>query len=342
MADPKPGSSLGPREVAVDRVDPATLAQLLALFAILAQTVAKVRLFEDTDNNRRHWFEADPPTAAELRPCADWLLAFPPAADEETVFVSSDPPRRRASAAHDLGNQPDLFLRALRGLVERDDGTHGASADTMAFLQSPGSERPSEPHTPWNILYSVFSRTSPKRNRVLDLYFHRTRRTWRVELSSTGLRGESLAELRVNAPLTRPGETPLRELHPDAYFTAPAAARYLGVDRSTVTRRVARNQLVGFTIFKRALRIPKDQFLGPDVLPGVVEVLALFAFRSIGSPDAIDHRSAWAFLSGDLYHGDAAPRPIDRLQAAAANGTTRLVLQDLIRAKESLDRGDHL
>lgn len=105
---------------------------------------------------------------------------------------------------------------------------------------------------------------------------------------------------------------------------------------------MVRNELIGFTVFKRALRIPKDQFLGRDVVPGIPDALALFPQPPGASDSRADHKSAWAFLAGDLYRGDPEPRPIDRLRSAAAKGATESVLADLSRAKESLDRGDHV
>ena len=155
------------------------------------------------------------------------------------------------------------------------------------------------------------------------------------------LRGESFDDLRRKAPPLPQPETRLA----DTYFTVPAAAEYLAVDEHTIARRVASNELVGFTVFEPALRIPKDQFDGSNVVSGIPEVLDLFPNPADTSGHRIDHRSAWAFLAGDLFHGDHDPRPIDRLRTAAATGTpkaTKLVLADLTRAKESIDRGDHL
>ena len=163
--------------------------------------------------------------------------------------------------------------------------------------------------------------------------------SWCVELApAPELRGQGLAELSRNAdrlPAPEPAVQP--DLPADAYLTAAAAAERLGVSKSTVTRRVAGHQLIGFRHFTPALRIPKDQFLGADVLPGVADVLALFA----GSSHAPDHKAAWAFLNSDVFHGDTDPRPIDRLRTAAASGRTPALLSELASAKESLDRGDH-
>ena len=153
------------------------------------------------------------------------------------------------------------------------------------------------------------------------------------------LRGEDLDELRRNAALFPPPEPSAPPALPaDAYLTAAAAAERLRVAKSTVTRRVAQNRLIGFRAFTRALRIPQDQFDGDNVVPGVPDVLALFG-RSPDQP--VDHRAAWIFLNSDLFHGDPDPRPIDRLRTAAATGTTPTLLPELARTKESLDRGDH-
>ena len=322
-------------------VDPAW-DQFLALLAILTRTVAKVRLFEDTDGDRAQRFEATLPTTQDLRAFAGWFLTAPASAGEETVLVSS----RQSGIGHPQ-HDPDLFLQALQRL------TQPAGAGVFPFestgeppiFEVPGFKGAPDPSGNRSAVPAwLFDAPIRQPDTTLDFVFHRSSETWHLELSpGSELRGESLAELRRKAPLLPdPSEPPPYDLPGDAYFTVSAAAKHLDVDRSTVTRRVHRNEVIGFTVFKRALRIPKDQFLHADVVSGIPELLAMFPKPAATSDNLIDHRSAWAFLAGDLFHGDSEPRPIDRLRTADANGTTESVLADLARAKESLDRGDHL
>ena len=365
MADPKLGSptrrGTDVPEGTARVVDPAMPDQLLALVVILSQNIAKIRLFDSTDRGRV-LFETGLPASRDS-------LAAPEYARERAFFATLEEKfvepffTTRLSEPH-----PDPVAAALKTLLSPADPAVASSALTGETLgvQASGFDTPFEAYTDpssgtWISSDAAplrYSHLDPIRQRAtaLDVVVHRPNRTWRVELSpwpespawsaadlpaesAAELRGESLDELRRKAPpLPVQGETPPA----DAYFTAPAAAKYLGVDRSTITRRVGSNQLIGFTVFKRTLRIPKDQFLESDVVPGVPEVLALFPKPAATSNNPIDHRSAWAFLAGDLFHGDPEPRPIDRLRVAAAKGMTELVLADLARAKESLDRGDHL
>ena len=156
---------------------------------------------------------------------------------------------------------------------------------------------------------------------------------------SAELRGEDLRKLRRNAERFPPPEPSVHpDLPSDVYLTPASAAARLGVAKSTVTRRIAQDRLIGFRLFTRALRIPKDQFVGDDVVPGIRDVLILFAR---GEDGPVDHKAAWTFLNSDLFHGDRDPRPIDRLRTAAVNGTTTVLLSELAGKKDSLDRGDH-
>ena len=130
------------------------------------------------------------------------------------------------------------------------------------------------------------------------------------------------------------------ELAPEqVYMTAVGTASHLRVAKSTVTRRILNNRIIGFQVFKRGLRIPRDQFMGRDVVPGVAEILELFRTENGGV--AVDHKAAWAFLGSNLYPGDVDSRPIDRLRRACREHTTRAVVDDLALAKSSLDYGNH-
>lgn len=125
------------------------------------------------------------------------------------------------------------------------------------------------------------------------------------------------------------------------YLTAAEVADRLGVSKSTVTRRIAHHQMIGFRAFKNALRIPLDQFCDGDVIPGVADILRLFAPEPTSHDSAPDHKAAWFFLASVLYSGEPDPRPIDRLRSAARSGDTAAIIDKLVRAKTSLDYGDH-
>ena len=157
------------------------------------------------------------------------------------------------------------------------------------------------------------------------------------------LEGEDLATL---AAASTPGTSPrVRDFHvplDDVYFTASKAAELLGVDKSTITRRIRNNELIGFRIFKNALRIPKDQFKDGDVLDGIADVLSLFESNSEDGNNFVDHKAAWAFLASTIYPGDVAPRPIDRLRDTSIYRPVSAVLEELALAKQSLDYGDHI
>lgn len=157
------------------------------------------------------------------------------------------------------------------------------------------------------------------------------------------LEGQDLAALaEASTPETPPPvegfDTPLD----DDCLTAAEAASLLGVAKSTVTRRIGKNELIGFRVFKHALRIPRDQFRNGDVVDGIPDILALFGIDSPGGETLVDHKAAWIFLASTVYPGDPAPRPIDRLRAASPGSPTSRVVEELALAKQSLDYGDHI
>ena len=157
------------------------------------------------------------------------------------------------------------------------------------------------------------------------------------------LEGEDLATLaggstRGASPQEKDFDVPLDHV----YFTASKAADLLGVDKSTITRRINNNELIGFRVFTNAFRIPKDQFTNGDVLDGIADVLSLFESRSDEGSTFVDHKAAWAFLASTIYPGDVAPRPIDRLRARSTDRPVSAVVEELALAKQSLDYGDHI
>ena len=157
------------------------------------------------------------------------------------------------------------------------------------------------------------------------------------------LEGQDIAALAAaSAP-----ETPLPVGHFDVprdviYLTADETAKLLGVAKSTITRRVEKNELIGFRVFKNALRIPKDQFKDGDVVDGIADILAFFKIDSANSKTFVDHKAAWVFLASTIYPGHIAPRPIDRLRTASPDSPISTVLEELSLAKKSLDYGDHI
>ena len=157
------------------------------------------------------------------------------------------------------------------------------------------------------------------------------------------LEGEDLATLAAaSTAATSPRVEDFHVPLDDVYFTASKAAELLGVDKSTITRRIGKNELIGFRIFKNALRIPKDQFKDGEVLDGIADVLSLFESHSEQGNTFVNHKAAWAFLDSTIFPGDVAPRPIDRLRATSIDRPVSAVLEELALAKQSLDYGDHI
>ncbi len=148
-----------------------------------------------------------------------------------------------------------------------------------------------------------------------------------------GLEGQDLSSLtsvETAAAPQRPQEH--QEFPTRDFYSAKEAGEYLGVNKSTITRRVNANDLIGFTTFKKALCIPKAQFFRGDVLPGVKELLNEFDGN---------HRDAWYFLSSEIFYGDEDSTPLDKLRTAATERKTAECLEMLKTAKISHDFGDH-
>ncbi len=117
----------------------------------------------------------------------------------------------------------------------------------------------------------------------------------------------------------------------DEFWSADQAAQELDVAKSTITRRIKSNELIGFKLFKNALHVPKEQFDGRLVMKGIPEVLAFFEE---------DHYAAWTFLTSAVFYGAMHPRPIDKIKAAKPSELTAC-LAEIKRAKEGFDYGDH-
>lgn len=118
----------------------------------------------------------------------------------------------------------------------------------------------------------------------------------------------------------------------DAFWSADEAATYFGVAKSTITRKIKANDLIGFKLFKNALYVPKDQVEGKTLIKGIKDVLDMFA---------ADHYAAWQFLTADTFYGEADARPLDRLRHASS-ASLPTVLAEIKVAKEGFDYGDHI
>ena len=209
-----------------------------------------------------------------------------------------------------------------------------------------------EPELLWRAMFKKIVhdlapiQTDPDTLEDLDIAFgfivHSRERPWpHDDADRLCLQGQDLSGL---AATTAPDEpTPDFDLPCDRdYLTANAAAKLLGVNKSTVTRRIKNDQIIGFRVFKKALRIPRDQFMDGDVVEGVASILALFVTKTEDGGAEFDHKRAWAFLGSTFYAGDSAPRPIDRLRDAVRQRQTSTVLAELALAKRSYDYGDHI
>ena len=127
-----------------------------------------------------------------------------------------------------------------------------------------------------------------------------------------------------------------------SYLSAGYAAALLGVAKSTITRKIDRNEVIGFRAFTNKLRIPKEQFVDGTVVTGIPQILAMFQEQLPDGKMYTNHRGAWNFLSTVVFPGDSMPRPIDRLKVAMENRKSHDAVAEISRVKESLDYGDHI
>lgn len=127
-----------------------------------------------------------------------------------------------------------------------------------------------------------------------------------------------------------------------SFLSAAGAADLLGVAKSTITRRIHKNEMIGFYTFTNKLQIPVEQFEDGTVVPGIPQVLVMFNEKSVEGGTYADHKHAWRFLDTVVYPGSPSPRPIDRLKEGLRNQTSDDALTELSHVKESLDYGDHI
>lgn len=151
--------------------------------------------------------------------------------------------------------------------------------------------------------------------------------------SDTALVGDDLSALET---ITQVDEALAEFDDPEAddFVSAQDIADELRVDKTTITRRIKNNRLLGYQGFKRDWLIPRTQFKGGNVVPGIAEMIALFDN---------EHRETWFFLSSKFFYGDDNPRPIDRLRALKRSDKAALeaCITELKAMKSSYDHGDH-
>lgn len=149
--------------------------------------------------------------------------------------------------------------------------------------------------------------------------------------TEAALEGQDLAKLAAGSAEPEPHEFEDVQVG-DACWTAEQAATELGSAKSTVTRQVKANKIIGFKLFKNALYIPREQFMGKLPVRGLSEILEMFE---------CDHFSAWQFLSTAFFYGESDARPIDRLRSVKSQEELVECLDELTAVKQSFDYGDH-
>ena len=157
------------------------------------------------------------------------------------------------------------------------------------------------------------------------------------------LEGEDLATLAAaSTAATSPRVEDFHVPLDDVYFTASKAAELLGVDKSTITRRIGKNELIGFRIFKNALRIPKDQFKDAKYSTA----LQTYSPSSRVIPSKAIHlsitRPLGPFSIQRSFLGTSLPGPSIVWRATSIDRPVSAVLEELALAKQSLDYGDHI
>lgn len=342
-----------------DVVEWRSVSRMLGLMAIMWSKMKSVRLLVSDHGGGMEVHQSEMPPLADLFKAMDALFR---------VSNRTDSGALQSSAASSAGRGDDQESR----IFEAPERGHGWVETTLNFeaaisaLLGKSSEAKVDPliadTTRWPIMHGAsdvrganallmvrdalahgMDSAPQTRDSVLEISVARDIGTWAIDfVKPQQLQGEDLGQLQANAPTSAIASGLQSDLLGEAYLSAAEAARCLGVAKSTVTRRIERNEMIGFRAFKQALRIPKDQLLDGDVVPGIRDVLSLFARPGVSGKDAVDHKSAWLFLGGELFHGDPDPRPIDRLRGAARTATTEQILAELVRVKNSVDRGDYL
>ena len=332
------------------------VTRMFALFALVLGKVARVRFVETFADGHSQTLDSEMPPLAELAGALESALA-----GHVEVGAEQRSPPADASVApnplwHDVGNAEHsagaaIDMRALVDAILRNPEPKYAGTRSLG---SHGDASVGPNHDGLRILRATLAQVTkdgPRqpRDRTLVINVDLDSGRWSVDLTRPRrLAGENLERLRRTGASAAPHSTPPSsstasgQLTGPGYLSAAEAAMSLGVSKSTITRRIERDRMVGFRLFKDALQIPKDQLLDGDVVPGIPAILALFARPDAAGHAAIDHKNAWMFLASDIFRGDRDPRPIDRLRRAARTATTESVVAELTHVKGGLDRGDHM
>lgn len=338
-------------------VEWGSVSRMLGLMAIMWSKVKSVRLLVSEHGGGVEVHESEMPPLADLVKAMDALYR---------VSYRTDSGALQSSAGSSAGHGDDQASRTFEA-TERGHGWVETILDFEAAISALLGKSPEAKVEPsvanrWPISHGASdvrganallvvrdalahgADSAPQtRDSVLEISVARGIGTWAIDLvKPQRLQGEDLGQLQAGAPTSAIASGLQSDLLGEAYLSAAEAAKSLGVAKSTITRRVERNEMVGFRTFKQALRIPRDQLLDGDVVPGIREVLLLFARPGVSGKDGVDHKSAWLFLGGEIFHGDSDPRPIDRLRRAARSATTEQTVAELGRVKRSVDRGDHI
>lgn len=322
--------AIGERMESVGRKE---LGQFACLIAILSRKIHKVRVLKGGNQRREETIEIPFPSLDELFPLIEW----PPKINEAAQSLNwpNEPGQFVPS------NEPD-FTSILEALAHSSKAVEEQSGSRSKRSLRDSASQHKRHFTGASELHDRDH--SFERDATLDFVWDGVRQMWKLILTpSNDLRGEDLSE-----PSHRDQgdpnvqKLPEPDLRRDDFLTAAEAADFLGVAKSTVTRRMAQNQLVGIRVFKHAFRIPKEQFMDFDVVPGIPDALKLFERVDSAHGGRVDHKAAWLFLVSKVFRGDPNPRPIDKLRRAAREHATGQVVAELARVKQSLDRGEHL
>lgn len=105
------------------------------------------------------------------------------------------------------------------------------------------------------------------------------------------------------------------------------------IDRSTVSRRISNDKMLGFRGVKNKMKIPLSQFVGGAVMPGIAETINVFEGN---------HSAAWQFLVSNTFYGDDLERPIDRMIAAAGKASGASVIAEIVARARADYEGAYL
>ena len=285
MADPELGSltPLGSDASGMGTrvVDAATPAQLFALCVLLLQNITKIRLFDGTDRVHVQFETGLPPSPESLAAPASAARTLLATLEQKFVEHLSTAPLAGAHwdpVAVALQNPPPpRRTRPPSGPAKgRDPGVTDVNTPFMTYADPSRLD--------WVLGPAVTAPDSIQpRPTTLDLVLDSRSQTWRVELSvlaesrthvphATARRGRGQAARRSRRRTTRrdprrvaPQGPPMAPVQATRRWRTPTSPLPPQPHTSASTDQPSldawgHNQLIGFTVFKRALRIPKEQF----------------------------------------------------------------------------------